>query len=77
KNNTLAKQLGVAFELQNYVIPVYSSLGIELSTYNENNNNELPVPAVFVIDTNGSIIYKFVDTNYMNRINIQELTAQL
>lgn len=77
KNNALAKQLGIAFELQNYVIPTYSSLGIELSEYNENNNNELPVPAVFVIDTNGSITYKFVDTNYMNRINIQELIAQL
>lgn len=77
KNNTLAKQLGISFGLQDYVIPVYGSLGIELSEYNENNNNELPVPAVFVIDTNGSIIYKFVDTNYMNRINIQELIAQL
>lgn len=77
KNNTLAKQLGISFGLQDYVIPVYGSLGIELSEYNENNNNELPVPAVFVIDTNGSITYKFVDTNYMNRINIQELIAQL
>lgn len=77
KNNALAKQLGITFELQNYVIPTYSSLGIELSEYNENNNNELPVPAVFVIDTNSSIVYKFVDTNYMNRINIQELIEQL
>lgn len=77
KNNALAKQLGIAFELQNYVIPTYNSLGIELSEYNENNNNELPVPAVFVIDTNGSITYKFVDTNYMNRINLQELIEQL
>lgn len=77
KNNTLAKQLGISFGLQDYVIPVYGNLGIELSEYNENDNNELPVPAVFVIDTNGSITYKFVDTNYMNRINIQELIEQL
>lgn len=77
KNNTLAKQIGISFELQDYVIPTYGSLGIELSEYNENDNNELPVPAVFVIDTNGSITYKFVDTNYMNRINIKELIEQL
>lgn len=76
KNNTLAKQLGISFGLQDYVIPTYSSLGIKLSEYNENDNNELPVPAVFVID-NGSITYKFVDANYMNRINIQELIEQL
>lgn len=77
KDNALAKQLGISFGLQDYVVPTYGSLGIELSEYNENDNNELPVPAVFVIDTNGSITYKFVDTNYMNRINIKELIEQL
>lgn len=77
KNNTLAKKLGISFGLQDYVIPTYGSLGIDLSEYNENHNNELPVPAVFLIDTNGSITYKFVDANYMNRINIKELIEQL
>ncbi|OUL61684.1 peroxiredoxin-like family protein [Flavobacterium sp. AJR] len=77
KDNALAKQLGISFKLQNYVIPTYKSLGIELSNYNENDNNELPIPAVFVIDTDYLITYKFVDTNYMNRINIQELIEQL
>ena len=74
---SLAKQLGITFELQNYVIPIYSSMGIELSAYNSNDNNELPVPAIFVLDTNGRITYRFVDTNYMNRIDIQELINQL
>lgn len=77
KNNSLAKQLGIAFELQNYVIPIYHSMGIELSAYNGNANNELPVPVIFVLDTNARITYRFVDTNYMNRIDIQELINQL
>ena len=77
KDNTLAKQLGISFELQDYVIPVYASLGITLSKYNGNDYNELPVPAVFVIDVDGRIIYKSLDSNYMNRINIQELLEQL
>ncbi|WP_158500310.1 redoxin domain-containing protein [Sphingobacterium sp. ML3W] len=77
KDNALAKQLGISFGLQDYVIPTYSSLGIELSEYNENDTNELPVPAVFAIDTNGCITFKFVDTNYTNRIDIQELIEQL
>lgn len=77
KDNALAKQLGISFRLQNYVIPMYDSLGIALSDYNENKHNELPVPAVFVTDTNGVITYKFVDANYMKRINIQELIEQL
>lgn len=76
-NNALAKKLGILCTLQDYVIPVYNSLGIDLSDYNKNDNNELPVPAVFIIDTNFTIIYKFADTDYMHRIDIEELIAQL
>lgn len=77
ENNALAKRLGISFELQDYVVPVYGDLGIKLSDYNGNDTNELPVPAVFVIDTSGKITYKFADTNYMNRLNIQELIEQV
>ncbi|QIH34063.1 peroxiredoxin-like family protein [Sphingobacterium sp. DR205] len=77
ENNALAKRLGISFELQDYVVPVYGDLGIKLSDYNGNDTNELPVPAVFVIDTNGRITYKFADTNYMNRLDIQELIEQV
>jgi len=77
KNNTLAKQLGISFKLKDDVTSVYNSLGIELAEYNENNNNELPVPAVFVVDKNYSITYKFVDINYMNRIDIKKMIEQL
>ncbi len=76
-NNQLAKRLGISFRLQDAVIPVYDSLGIRLADYNGNDHNELPAPAVFVIDKDGCITYKFVDTNYMNRINMRELIEQL
>ena len=72
-----AKQLGISFELQDFVLPYYQALGIDLMHFNKNNDNSLPVPAVFVIDQNGKIIYKFVDANYMNRIDIDELLQTL
>jgi peroxiredoxin len=77
KGNALATQVGISFRLQDFVIPAYCNLGIELSEYNDSHDNGLPIPAVFVIDTNGRITYKFADTNYMNRVDIQELIAQL
>lgn len=77
KDNILAKQLGISFKLQDYVVPIYDNLEIQLSEYNSNDNNELPIPAVFVINQDGRITYKYTDTNYMNRINIQELIDQL
>ena len=77
KDNIFAKQLGIVFELQDFVLPHYESLGINLSSFNKNNDNSLPIPAVFVVDESSEIIYKFADANYMNRIDIDELLKTL
>ena len=77
KDNIFAKQLGIAFELQDFVLPYYHALGIDLSSFNENDDNSLPIPAVFVVDESGEIIYTFKDVNYMNRIDIDELLKTL
>ena len=77
KGNIFAKQLGIAFELQDFVLPYYHALGIDLSNFNENDDNSLPIPAVFVVNESSKIIYKFADANYMNRIDIDELLKTL
>ncbi len=77
ENNKLAKQLGISFKLQEYAVPTYKTIGINLNEFNQDDENTLPVPAVFVIDTDGSIIYKFVDSDYRNRLDIDELIQSL
>jgi peroxiredoxin len=77
KNNALAKQLGISFKLQEFALPIYQAIGINLEEFNLNNENALPIPAVFVIDTDGSVIYKFIDTDYRNRLDIDELIQSL
>lgn len=76
-NNDFAKKLGIVFQLQDFVLPYYQDLGIDLSLFNNNNENTLPVPAVFVVDKNGKILYKFLDVNYMSRVDIEELIQAL
>lgn len=77
QDNSLAKQVGIAFQLQDFILPIYENLGITLSTFNGNDGNELPIPAVFVVDQTGTITYRFIDVNYMNRVNINELILSL
>jgi peroxiredoxin len=77
ENNKLAKQLGISFKLQEFAIPTYQAIGINLEDFNQDDENTLPVPAVFVVDTDGTVIYKFVDTDYRNRLNIDELIQSL
>ncbi|AZA77936.1 AhpC/TSA family protein [Chryseobacterium sp. G0186] len=76
-NNEFAEKLGIAFQLQDFVLPHYEGLGINLSDFNKNNDNTLPVPAVFVTDENRVITYKFLDVNYMNRVDVEELIKAL
>lgn len=73
KDNLLAHQLGIRFELQEFALPTYEAMGINLEEFNQNNDNTLPVPAIFVVDCDGSICYKFADANYRNRLDIDAL----
>jgi len=76
-NNELAKKLGIVFQLQDFVLPYYNNLGIDLSAFNNNDENTLPVPAVFVVDENSKVIYRFLDVNYMSRVDVEDLIQVL
>ncbi|HBV15927.1 peroxiredoxin-like family protein [Chryseobacterium carnipullorum] len=75
--NAFAKKLGIVFQLPDFLLPYYESLGIDLTEFNGNEDNMLPIPAVFVVDRNGYIIFRFLDVNYMNRLDIEELIKVL
>ena len=77
KDNTFAKQLEIVFQLQDFVIPHYEQLGIKLNEYNGNEDNTLPIPAIYVVDKDYNITYSFVDPNYMNRVDIDDLISNL
>lgn len=77
KNNQLAQKVGIDFKLQDFVIPYYENLGIDLLQINQIQNHSLPIPAVYLLDKNGTIMYKFVNANYMERININELIKHI
>ncbi|EEI90035.1 antioxidant, AhpC/TSA family [Sphingobacterium spiritivorum ATCC 33300] len=77
KDNNYARKLGITFELQDFVKPYYKELGIDLAAFNANDTYELPIPAVFVVDTDHTVLYTFADTDYTNRIDPDLLIAQL
>ncbi|UUC44347.1 peroxiredoxin-like family protein [Flavobacterium cerinum] len=77
KNNALAQQLGITFELPDFVRPYYKQLGINLEDFNDDTRYILPIPAIFVIDQNNVICYSHIDPNYMNRVEMETLIAQL
>lgn len=67
KNNTIAKEFGLAYTLSDEVISVYDKLKIDILEANRNGTYDLPLPATYIVNKNYEIIYSFVDVNYRNR----------
>jgi peroxiredoxin len=66
--NKTAREFGLVFTLAEELRPVYSGFGINLPEANGDDSFELPIPATYVIDPDGTILYDFIDTNHTNRL---------
>lgn len=76
-NNAVAKRYGVVFELNAEVAAKYKELGLDLEAYNANSSDELPLAATYVINTDGTVTYAFLDADYTKRAEPDEVIAAL
>lgn len=74
--NKVAKEYQVVFKLTEDVAQIYNEK-FGLSEYNGDDSNELPLAATYIIDTDGKIVYAFLDADYRNRAEPSEITAFL
>ena len=75
--NHVARDFGLVFTLSEELRPIYASFGIDIPAFNGDDTFELPMPATYVIDTDGIITYAFVDPNYTNRLEPAEIVNVL
>lgn len=73
----VADQFGIAFDLADELRPIYIQFGHALPDRNGSDDWRLPVPATFVIDTDRTIRFAFVDTDYRNRLEPRAILAAL
>lgn len=73
----IMKEYGLDFQLSKKTLIKYKAFGINLSKSNGNEDNTLPVPATYVIDENGTIVYKHFDENYKVRAEVEEILNAL
>ena len=71
-NNQVAKQYGIVFKLTEEVAKVYQDK-FDLHAYNGNEDDELPLAATYIIGQDGIIKYAFLDSDYRNRANPEDL----
>ncbi|WP_444943952.1 peroxiredoxin-like family protein [Microbulbifer sp. ZKSA006] len=63
----LANKLGIRWTLQSYVIEFHKMFKVELPTIHRDGEWNLPMPARYVIDTDGTIAYAEVNPDYTRR----------
>lgn len=51
--------------------------GGDLSSYNKQENASLPVPATFILDERGKVVWRHFDIDYSKRPSVAELLNQL
>jgi peroxiredoxin len=72
-----AKSFGIAYDLAEELRPIYTRFGHALPEQNGDESWVLPIPATYVIDTDGTIALAYVDVDYRNRLEPTEILTAL
>lgn len=73
----IMKAYDVSYEVQENVYTRYRNSGIDLEKNNGANGKYLPVPAVFIIDKESTITYRFFEPDYKKRPWVKDILAHL
>lgn len=71
--NKIAHEFGLTFTVAKTLRPIYHSFGINLPESNGDESYQLPIPATYIVDRDGIIVYSFVDSDYTKRLEPQEI----
>jgi len=67
-NNKVARSMGLVYEVPKEVVDVAKSeFNLDFSKYNKTEKHELPIPATYVVGSDGTIIFDFVKPDYTQR----------
>ena len=75
--NSVAAAFGLRFDLPDYLVELYKGLKNDLPIFNGDTSWTLPMPARYVIDQEGSIIYAEVNPDYTHRPEPEDMLPSL
>ncbi len=76
-NNEYAKELNLVFKMPKELQEIYASFNLHVDKHNGNANFELPIPATFIIDANGTVLHSFVSEDYTERLDPKKILEVL
>lgn len=76
-DQSVTRDYRLQFELTGPLREAYPHLGMAVDQHNADGTWNLPVPATFVIDTDGIVRARYVDPDYRKRMSGDEVIAAL
>ena len=75
--NVIARKWGIVMQVPVAMQPLYQQWGLDVPTINGDNTWELPIPATYVIDSDGQVVLAYVNKNYTERLEPAEIIKAL
>jgi peroxiredoxin len=72
-----AQAFGLDFRIEGELREIYRRLGNDLAKWNGDESWRLPIPATFVVDAAGRVVWSHVDVDYTRRADPREALAAL
>ena len=66
-NNTVARQFGLVYKVPDYQQALYKRVFVNLPHANGEESWELPIPATFIFDRNGKVLFASANEDYTER----------
>lgn len=73
----IMKAYDVEYEMQENTVTRYRNGGVDIEKINGTNGKYLPVPAVYIIDKESTITFRFFEPDYKKRPSVKELLDNL
>jgi peroxiredoxin len=78
KEMKIMKAYAVAFQVDERTVSRYKNADIDLVTANgQKDKVYLPIPAVYIISKEGTILYRYFDTDYKKRATVEMILENL
>lgn len=74
----VAATFGVAWEVPEFLLEhMRNDRQLDLEAINNGNNNILPIPATFILNKDGQVIWRYVDVDYRTRSEPKDILEAL
>ena len=77
EKHSIASKFGLVYDVNSEVSTALKGMGIDIAAYQGDDKADLTIPATYVINKDGRIIFSYVDADYRKRAETEEVMSAI